>query len=448
LVAVAPSLGETPLTTAFTYQGQLKQGGAPFDGTADFQFTLWDAAGSGNPPTGGTQVGGVQAINALPVTAGLFTVALNAGGEFGANAFNGSARWLQVAVRSPAGGGGSFTTLAPRQPLTPTPHALQTRGIYVDPAQRAGIGTLSPTHTLTLQSTDSLTLRLIGPTSQYGYGGRLNFGDGDFVFLQEDEDDKLNFQAGRFAFSGGYVGVGTIAPASPVDIVFDSSAQTPQLTLRETDLDYARLTFRTGYLPQFWTIAGVSGGQAVNDRLNFYYSATGDILSITGDGKVGIGTTSPSAKLDVNGTARVKVLEIMGADLSEKFPVSEVVEPGMVVEIDTEHPGKLRLARGGYNRRVAGVASGANGLSVGAILGNLPGHEDAPPIALSGRVWVYCDASNGPIQPGDLLTTSPVAGHAMKVMEHDRAQGAIIGKAMTGLRTGEKGLVLVLVTLQ
>jgi hypothetical protein len=41
---------------------------------------------------------------------------------------------------------------------------------------------------------------------------------------------------------------------------------------------------------------------------------------------------------------------------------------------------------------VAGVVSGANGLSAGAILGNLPGHEDAPPIALSGRVWVYCDS--------------------------------------------------------
>ncbi len=90
LVSVVPSLGETPLGTAFTYQGQLKQGGAPVEDTADFEFTLWDAAGSGDPPTGGTQVGGVQAIDAVPVTAGLFTVTLNAGGEFGGNAFNGT----------------------------------------------------------------------------------------------------------------------------------------------------------------------------------------------------------------------------------------------------------------------------------------------------------------------------------------------------------------------
>jgi hypothetical protein len=305
LVAVAPVLGETPLTTAFTYQGQLKEGGAPFDGTADFQFTLWDAAGSGNPPTGGTQVGGVQAINALPVTAGLFSVALNAGGEFGGNAFNGNARWVQVAMRSPAGGG-LFTTLAPRQPLTPTPYALQTRGIYVDPAGnvgigslapsvrlevadaqgvarissygvngsvlslyntnedpsslgsidfghtsgtfgkigyswsgmdfgtpastwlritpsgKVGIGTIDPTHRLTVQSTDNRTLHLVGPTSVYGYGARLNFGDGDFAFLEEDQDDKLNFRANRFAFSGGIVGIGTTNPEGMLHVAGQS----------------------------------------------------------------------------------------------------------------------------------------------------------------------------------------------------------------------------------
>lgn len=113
-----------PLGTGFTYQGQLKKAGVPLNGTADFQFTLWDAAGSGNPPTGGTQIGNMQAVNAQTVTDGLFTVALNSTGQFGASAFNGEARWLQIAVRSPAGGVGSFTTLSPRQPLTAAPHSL------------------------------------------------------------------------------------------------------------------------------------------------------------------------------------------------------------------------------------------------------------------------------------------------------------------------------------
>jgi hypothetical protein len=90
------------------------------------------------------------------------------------------------------------------------------------------------------------------------------------------------------------------------------------------------------------------------------------------------------------------------------------------------------------------VVSGAGGLPAGAILGNLPGHEDAPPIALSGRVWVRCE---GPVAPGDLLTTSDTPGHAMRASDHSRAVGAIIGKAMTSLEQGS-GLVLVLVSLQ
>jgi hypothetical protein len=162
-------------------------------------------------------------------------------------------------------------------------------------------------------------------------------------------------------------------------------------------------------------------------------------------------TSGPGPALWADGLARVDVLEITGADVAERFPTSEnpeAVKPGMVMELDPENPGKLRIASGAYNRRVAGVVSGAGDIPVGAILGNLPGHDDAPAIALSGRVWVQCDASNGAITVGDLLTTSETAGHAMKVVDYPRAQGAIIGKAMSGLTSGERGLVLVLVNLQ
>lgn len=147
------------------------------------------------------------------------------------------------------------------------------------------------------------------------------------------------------------------------------------------------------------------------------------------------------------GTTRVRVLEITGADLAEKFPASEELKPGMVTAIDPANPGKLCLARGAYNRGVAGVVSGANNFSAGAVLGNLPGCAGAPPIALSGRVWVNCDAGEGAIQLGDLLTSSDTPGHAMKVTDFARAQGACIGKAMTSLPSGH-GLVLVLVSLQ
>lgn len=73
--------------------------------------------------------------------------------------------------------------------------------------------------------------------------------------------------------------------------------------------------------------------------------------------------------------------------------------------------------------------------------------EGGQNVALSGRVYALATAANGPIKPGDLLTTSEVPGHAMKATDFVRWQGAVIGKAMSSLENGE-GLVLVLVNLQ
>ena len=91
--------------------------------------------------------------------------------------------------------------------------------------------------------------------------------------------------------------------------------------------------------------------------------------------------------------------------------------------------------------------SGAGGVNPGITLNQEDALEGGQNVALSGRVWVYCDATEQPIEPGDLLTTSDIPGHAMKVTDYARAQGAIIGKAMTSLHDGN-GLVLVLVSLQ
>ncbi len=73
--------------------------------------------------------------------------------------------------------------------------------------------------------------------------------------------------------------------------------------------------------------------------------------------------------------------------------------------------------------------------------------DGAYPVALSGRVYCYVDATENPVKPGDLMTTSDTPGYAMKVVDHTRALGAILGKAMSPLESG-KGLVLILVSLQ
>ncbi|MBI4580896.1 MAG: tail fiber domain-containing protein [Planctomycetes bacterium] len=119
------AMAATPLGTDFTYQGQLKSAGVALTDTVDFEFTLWDEAGSGSPPAGGMQIGNPFAVDDLEVVDGLFTVQL----DFGATGFNGEARWLQIAVRphDPTDTQ-PLTTLAPRQSLTAAPHALLAAG--------------------------------------------------------------------------------------------------------------------------------------------------------------------------------------------------------------------------------------------------------------------------------------------------------------------------------
>ncbi len=137
-----------------------------------------------------------------------------------------------------------------------------------------------------------------------------------------------------------------------------------------------------------------------------------------------------------------------GADLAEPFAMSQPdVEPGSVVVIDEANPGKLRQSTHAYDNKVAGIVSGANGIRPGISMIQEDQLEAGKNVALTGRVYVQADASLGAIQPGDLLTSSDTPGHAMKVTEHAKAQGAILGKAMSGLKAG-KGMVLVLVTLQ
>ncbi len=143
-----------------------------------------------------------------------------------------------------------------------------------------------------------------------------------------------------------------------------------------------------------------------------------------------------------------KVIELgKGLDYAEGFDVSpseETVTPGTVLVIDPQHPGRLTRCEEAYDRRVAGIVAGAKNLGSGVRLGSEFDHD----VALAGRVYCNVIALSDDIQPGDLLTTSSVPGYAMKVRDHARAQGAVLGKAMEPLRKGERGQILVLVTLQ
>jgi hypothetical protein len=165
-----------------------------------------------------------------------------------------------------------------------------------------------------------------------------------------------------------------------------------------------------------------------------------------------IGTPGIQTQTYVSGQFYCNVITIQGgSDLAEPFEVSSAaageIPEGSVVVIDEENPGHLKLSNRPYDTRVAGVLSGANGVHPGIQMQQQGLLEGGKNVALTGRVYVQADTSNGAIKPGDLLTTSSTPGRAMKVRNHAKAEGAILGKAMTGLKDGE-GMVLVLVTLQ
>ena len=187
-----------------------------------------------------------------------------------------------------------------------------------------------------------------------------------------------------------------------------------------------------------------SSGGGSEERWVFKSAGLGNLFSIGSD-------------IVMHRDAYLPVLHVTGgSDLAEPGHVSDAglgadtIQPGMVVSIDPANPGTFVLATEAYDRKVAGVISGAGGVQPGMIM-KQEGHsigEGEHPIAMAGKVYVWCDAdANGPIQPGDRLTTSPTPGHAMKVTDRDRADGAVIGKAMEALNQGT-GLVLMLVQPQ
>jgi hypothetical protein len=457
VIVAQPTLGQTPLGTTFTYQGQLENAGDPANGLHDLQFQLFSAA------AGGTQIGSTICVDAVNIVDGLFTVPL----DFGA-AFDGNQRFLQVFVRpdsTPANcAGGAYTTLSPRQPLTATPYALKVPGIdgnslnaadgsptdalFVDNSGKVGIGTLAPTHTVHIATVGpTIALQDLAPAAQQagyvsyrdnanverawvGYGTP---GSPHFSVINARPTGKIELRTlgggGSVFLPSDFLGIGTSSPANPLHIASDLNAVVLLQDIGPDSTQSGYVSFRNGSgVETAWMGYGTPGSphmSMVNARTG------GNIVLDPGPGAA----------------VQVPVLEITGADLAEKFPASEKLEPGMVVAIDAKNAGKLCLSRAAYNHCVAGVVSGANNFSVGAVLGNLPGHEDAPPIALSGRVYVQCDASAGAIEPGDLLTTSDTPGHAMKATDRDRSHGAVIGKAMERLESG-RGLVLVLVNLQ
>jgi len=171
----------------------------------------------------------------------------------------------------------------------------------------------------------------------------------------------------------------------------------------------------------------------------------GESQSATQPGVYGKGKLAAHFDGDVEVTTDIRLLN---ADCAEDFDVSNSADApaGTVMVIDAA--GALQPSRETYDKKVAGVVSGAGAYKPAIILDKHPDSAAArAPIALLGKVYCRVEANSTPIEVGDLLTTSSVPGHAMKAGDPFRAFGAVIGKALQPLREGT-GLIPILIALQ
>jgi hypothetical protein len=170
--------------------------------------------------------------------------------------------------------------------------------------------------------------------------------------------------------------------------------------------------------------------------------------------KVGCGSSSWCYGVYTPNKMYAAAFDTTAGDVAEYLPTDQSLEPGDVVMADPRGGGRLVRAEGAYNTAVLGLISTQPGLALGS--GEYEGgdnNEGKAPLALSGRAPCKVSAENGPIRPGDLLTTSSTPGHAMRAVPVEvngislYQPGTTIGKALDSLDSGT-GVIEILVTLQ
>jgi hypothetical protein len=206
-------------------------------------------------------------------------------------------------------------------------------------------------------------------------------------------------------------------------------------------------------------IVGSTDGATNNGRIDFWLTNGGGFgsvakMTVLGNGNVGIGIANPATKLHVVGDGTVTgSLTVSGninakyQDVAEWVPASRVLAAGTVVTLDPTKSNHVEASAHAYDTRVAGVVSAQPGITLGEA------GDSKVLVATTGRVKVRVDATNGPIQVGDLLVTSDIEGVAKKseplllggVPIH--RPGTLIGKALEPLAKG-RGEILVLLSLQ
>jgi hypothetical protein len=224
--------------------------------------------------------------------------------------------------------------------------------------------------------------------------------------------------------SAGNVGIGNASPSARLDVAGSIRSSSGGFIFPDGTVQ----TTAGGGGTSQWTTSGA----------NIYYNG----------GSVGIGTTAPAEKLEVVGNIKVSGnINAKYQDVAEWVPAETQLSAGTVVVLDASKPNQVISSTTSYDTRVAGVVSAQPGITLGEK------SDNKVLVATTGRVRVKVDATNAPVQIGDLLVTSDHEGFAMKssAVEIGGARlhrpGTLIGKALEPLLSGT-GEILVLLSLQ
>ena len=350
LALATPTLAQIPLGTGFTYQGEVRQDGAPVDGRVHLRFSLWDSEGSGQPPVGGNQIGASQLLSNVPVTGGLFSVILNASGEFSVTPFTGEERWLQIEVCGDPSCQ-SLTILSPRQPVTAAPYSL-----FSMTTPWTGIAGIPP-----------------------------GFADG------VDNIGEITWEASgtNIYRATGNVGIGTVTP----EVKLHLSGSESRLRLESASSgSFAVTEYQTD--SKRWSV-GVGGSTVQPELAGKYFvldetpGASPQSLVVVDGGNVGIRTPFPAAPLHVTGgsaaTSQGGGTMIIGGDQNHNLGFDE----DSIMARQGNTPWPLRLNEGGGDVLIARGGPGRLGIDTDSPLGGVHVHKE--PATFGGTLTLEGD---------------------------------------------------------
>ena len=308
-------------------------------------------------------------------------------------------------------------------------------------------GDLNTTKTLLQENGGNVGIGTTAPTHKLDVAGAIRSSSGGFVF----PDGTVQTTAGgggsqwttlgtSIVYNGGNVGINSSTPPAKLHVV----GVGPQGTAVFTGTNWAsHFNYNGDNSEDTYIRGGKSTSRVIVNDAN-----SGSVVLAYGGGFVGIGTWSPTEKLEVVGNIKVSGnINAKYQDVAEWVESSQEIVAGTVVILDSSRSNNVIASTRSYDSRVAGVISRQPGLTLGEA------GEGRVLVATTGRVKVKVDATNGPIEIGDLLVTSDREGFAMKSLPvavggvRIHRPGTLIGKALEPLAKGT-GEILVLLSLQ